>query len=83
LIFEVDRAFEEIRIAPTRHALWRVDRPYRWKVLTRFPYLVFFPANDEAVEIVAVAHAKRRPGVLGGTSATVVRAARRAIRVGR
>jgi plasmid stabilization system protein ParE len=62
LVAVVDRAFDEILDAPVSHALWRADRPYRRKVLTRFPYIVFFRATDEAVEIVAVAHAKRRPG---------------------
>ncbi len=62
LIAIVDRAFEEIQDAPLSHALWRVDRPYRRKVLTRFPYVIFFRAEDDEVEVIAVAHAKRRPG---------------------
>jgi toxin ParE1/3/4 len=62
LVITVDRAFDEIREAPTSYALWRADRPYRRKLLKRFPYVVFFRVNDDAVEVVAVAHAKRRPG---------------------
>ena len=57
-----DRAFDEIQDAPLSYALWRADRPYRKKVLTRFPYVVFFRAEGNAIEIVAVAHARRRPG---------------------
>jgi hypothetical protein len=37
LIAIADRAFDEIQDAPLSHALWRVDRRYRRKVLTRFP----------------------------------------------
>jgi hypothetical protein len=33
----VDRAFEEIQDAPLSYALWRADRPYRRKIVTRFP----------------------------------------------
>jgi hypothetical protein len=32
---------------------WRADRPYRRKVLTRFPYLVFFRVEGDAIEIMA------------------------------
>jgi plasmid stabilization system protein ParE len=62
LLVTVDRAFEEICDAPTSHALWRADRSYRRKVLKRFPYVVFFQMNDDAALVVAVAHAKCRPG---------------------
>jgi plasmid stabilization system protein ParE len=62
LIAIVDRAFDEIQDAPLSYALWRTDRPYRRKVVTRFPYVVFFRADGDAVEVIAVAHAKRRPG---------------------
>jgi plasmid stabilization system protein ParE len=62
LIATVEHAFDEIQDAPLSHALWRVDRPYRRKVLTRFPYVIFFRAEGDEVEVIAVAHAKRRPG---------------------
>jgi plasmid stabilization system protein ParE len=62
LVTIVDRAFDEIQDAPLSYALWRADRPYRRKVLTRFPYVVFFRTEGDAVEVIAVAHAKRRPG---------------------
>jgi hypothetical protein len=42
--------------------MWRSDRPYRRRLLTRFPYVVFYEVVDDAVEVIAVAHAKRRPG---------------------
>ena len=62
LIAAVDRAFEEIAEAPLACGLWRDDRPYRRKVLARFPYVIFFRVEGDAVVIMAVAHAKRRPG---------------------
>jgi len=30
--------------------------------LPRFPYIVFYVVDDEEVEVVAVAHGRRRPG---------------------
>jgi plasmid stabilization system protein ParE len=62
LVASVDRALDEIRDAPLSCALWRSDRPYRHKVLRRFPYVIFFRPDDDAVEVVAFAHAKRSPG---------------------
>ena len=62
LIAIVDRAFDEILDAPLSYALWRDDRPYRRKILTRFPYVVFFRMQNDVVEIIAVAQARRRPG---------------------
>jgi plasmid stabilization system protein ParE len=60
LIAVVDRAFEEIADAPL--ALWCDDRPYRGKIVTRFPYKIFFRVEGETVLVMAVAHASRRPG---------------------
>jgi toxin ParE1/3/4 len=61
LIATVDSALEQILDAPLACALWRDDRPYRRKILTRFPYVVFFRIDGDVVEIVAVANARRRP----------------------
>jgi plasmid stabilization system protein ParE len=62
LIAAADRAFDQMLEAPLSCAVWRADRPYRAKVLSRFPYVVFFRVDGEVAEVVAVAHAKRRPG---------------------
>lgn len=62
LIAAVDSAFDEIREAPLASPLWRTDCPFRAKLLSRFPYVVFFRSDGTMVEVVAVAHAKRRPG---------------------
>jgi plasmid stabilization system protein ParE len=66
LIAVVDRAFEEIADAPLACGLWRDDRPYRRKVLSHFPYAIFFRVEGETVLVMAVAHAKRRPGYWAG-----------------
>ena len=62
LIAVVDRAFESILENPEACPVWRPDRPYRKLLLERFPYVVFFRIDSSTIEIVAVAHAKRRPG---------------------
>jgi plasmid stabilization system protein ParE len=62
LVAMVDRAFEQILDAPLSCGTWRDDRAYRRKLVTRFPYVIFFRIDADAVEIVAVAHARRRPG---------------------
>lgn len=58
----LDRALDEVLDNPAASALWREGHPFRKHVLRRFPFVVFLKATEEAVEIVAVAHEKRRPG---------------------
>jgi plasmid stabilization system protein ParE len=58
----VDRAFEQIVDAPEASAVWQRGYPYRKHVMRRFPYVVFYEVTADGVEVVAVAHAKRRPG---------------------
>lgn len=62
LIAAVNRVFEEILDAPLASALWRDDRTYRRTIVGRFPYVIFFQVVGDVVEVLAVAHAKRRPG---------------------
>ncbi len=62
LIALVDQATERILEFPDAHPRWRPDQPHRKTLLHRFPFLVVFRTIDDAVEIVAFAHAKRRPG---------------------
>lgn len=63
-IMAVDAAFSTIADAPLAFPRWRDDRSYRKYVLQRFPYLIFYTCSqlDDEVMVVAVAHAKRRPG---------------------
>ena len=59
---EVDRVFAKIADRPLRYPLWRADRPYRKARVRRFPYAIFFVADEESIRVMAVAHQKRRPG---------------------
>jgi hypothetical protein len=59
---EVDLAFAQIRLAPDRWPLWRPDRPYRQRLLRRFPFMVLYRVATEYVRVAAVAHMSRRPG---------------------
>ena len=58
----VDRAIRNIAEAPERHAIWPENPRYRRVVLSRVPYVVFFHVADHGPEVVAIAHARRRPG---------------------
>ena len=64
--FEIafDRALHEIVEAPLR---WHpVDARHRTHLLKRFPYQIIYRVVGENIVIVAVAHAKRRPGYWKG-----------------
>jgi len=62
LVALVDEAIAEIALAPLSWPQWRGDRPFRRRVLERFPYVIFYSASEVNVRIMAIAHAKRRPG---------------------
>jgi len=67
LVLHVQHAFDEILQAPETSPLWQAARPYRKLAMRRFPYVIMFTVDDETVEVLAVAHTKRRPGYLGGS----------------
>lgn len=57
---ELDHAIDAILQLPTR---WRrVFGPWRRYVLRRFPFLIVYRESLAGIEIVAVAHGRRRPG---------------------
>jgi toxin ParE1/3/4 len=58
----VDRALNEISKHPLRWPRWLATSRYRRSVLRRFPYVIFYEIRQHTLEIVAVAHARRRPG---------------------
>ena len=66
LLANVDEALAAVLDAPRGAPLWRKGRPYRKFVLRRFPYVIFFVVQEHTVAVVAVAHAKRRPGYWKG-----------------
>ena len=57
---ELDQAIDRISQSPTR---WRrVFGPWRRYVLRRFPFLIVYRETSTGIEIVAIAHGRRRPG---------------------
>lgn len=63
LVAEVDEAAAEIAERPEAWPRWRPDRPYRKRLLQRFPYVVFYVTKGtQELEIVALAHQSRKPG---------------------
>ncbi len=54
---------ERVRALPKSFATWPADPRFRGAPTKRFPYVVFFRELDEtSIEVVAVAHTRRRPG---------------------
>ncbi len=62
LVAAVDEALERIVESPLSSPIWRSGLPHRFHRVRRFPYVVFFVVDNDAVEVVAVAHGKRWPG---------------------
>lgn len=58
----VDAALEQIAANPPACPVWQEGLPYRRHVVWRFPFLIFFTVSEEAVDVLAIAHAKRIPG---------------------
>lgn len=62
LMAHVDAALLQIAEKPESYPLWRRDRSYRRKVLTKFPYVVVFAYQSDVIEVMAIAHTRRQPG---------------------
>ena len=63
----LDAVEDAIELIIQRPAAWQrdgivADREIRRFVMRRFPFSVVYYVADDVVRIVAVAHAKRRPG---------------------
>jgi len=56
----VERAIGRIQQHPQLGAPYKATE-FRYYVLRRFPYIIFYAELEEAIWIVAVAHGKRRP----------------------
>jgi plasmid stabilization system protein ParE len=56
----LDNAVAQISEAPTRYPL--AEHGTRKFVLQRFPFSLFYSADQNEIVVVAVAHQKRRPG---------------------
>ena len=57
---ELDVAIERIGQHPRQYSAYEFGT--RRMVLRRFPYLVVFREAASGIEIIAVAHGRRRPG---------------------
>ena len=60
----VETVLREIVENPERWAY--CDERHRYRQLKRYPYLIVYRFEDNRVIVVAVAHAKRRPGYWSG-----------------
>ncbi|XXT24244.1 type II toxin-antitoxin system RelE/ParE family toxin [Sorangium sp. So ce429] len=58
----IEVALDAIAEAPESWPRWQAGYSYRKYVLRRFPFVMFFTAEGAEIQIVAFAHAKRRPG---------------------
>jgi len=57
----VDQTVQRIAAAPDQGSPFR--NRFRWFRTPRFPYLLYYvPINDTQIVVMAVAHARRRPG---------------------
>lgn len=57
---EIVHAMDRISAAPDRYPPYVEET--RRILLRRFPYAIIYRLNAESIEIVAVAHGRRRPG---------------------
>lgn len=55
-------AFREVAERPLSWPRWPAAPEYRWFLMNRFPFAVFYRVTDTEVQIAAVAHGKRKPG---------------------
>ena len=59
-VHELDRAIERVGDHPGQFPEYAFGA--RRMVLQRFPYLIIFRETARGVEVIAVAHGRRRPG---------------------
>lgn len=58
----VDGVLEEIAARPESFACWPGRARFRRAPVPHYPYLVVFELRGAELEVVAVAHTRRRPG---------------------
>lgn len=57
----VERAVERIRENPQAGSRYGATR-FRYVLVRRFPYVVFYGESAQVVRVMAVAHGRRKPG---------------------
>jgi toxin ParE1/3/4 len=60
-VAEVEETTQRIQRWPKLSSKFN-ETDYRRCLVKRFPYLVFYRETDDDIRIIAVAHAKRKPG---------------------
>jgi toxin ParE1/3/4 len=60
-LVEVEQAIGKVRQNPNLGAACKITGLRRY-VMQRFPFLIFYAEFEEYIWIVAIAHAKRKPG---------------------
>jgi plasmid stabilization system protein ParE len=58
---ELDHVLKRVTAAPLHFPV--IHRGVRRALLNRFPYSVYFVFGDEEIEIIAVLHQRRHPGI--------------------
>jgi plasmid stabilization system protein ParE len=62
LLLAFDAALDRIHDTPEAFPRWRADHPHRRCSVASFPYVCFYRVDGDTIVVVAVAHAKRKPG---------------------
>mgnify|MGYP000022017525 CR=1 FL=1 len=62
LVQRVDEAVARAVAMPLSFPWWTPNREYRRALTHQFPHSVVFRLRDDELQVIAVAHTKRRPG---------------------
>jgi len=62
LAADLEKIFRDLSSRPEAWPVWRPGYPYRNRPMERFPYVIFYRVTDSDIRVIAVAHAKRKPG---------------------
>jgi toxin ParE1/3/4 len=61
-VTEVSGQLKRVAESPEAYSPWPANGKFRRALLQRFPYVVFFMDEEDAIYVYAIAHAKQRPG---------------------
>lgn len=63
MLAEFEHSVELLLRHPHAGSLWRHGK--RQLIMRRFPYCIFYTADDDQIRIFAISHHSRRPGYWG------------------
>ena len=58
----VEQAFVKVMEHPETWPRWEIDPSYQKFLMKHFPFIIFYRVTASQVRVVAVAHAKKKPG---------------------